>query len=62
MMRDPNYKKNEKRFFGLPSHATVQRSASSVHSNVQRLDQFITKNWLIYYKDLEFMNKFKLIN
>ena len=43
MMRDPNYKKNQKRFFGLPSHHTVQRSSSSVQSMPQKFDQFITK-------------------
>jgi hypothetical protein len=42
-MRDPNFKKNQKRFFGLPSHHTVQRSASSVHSAAQKLDAFIAK-------------------
>lgn len=37
IMRDPNYTKNQKRFFGVPSHHTVQRSASSV----QKFDHFI---------------------
>ncbi|CDW78556.1 UNKNOWN [Stylonychia lemnae] len=39
IMKDPNYAKNQKRFFGLPSHHTVQRSASSV----QKFDQFIKR-------------------
>ena len=49
-MRDPNYKKNEKRFFGVPSHHTIQRSASSIHSNAQKFDQFIAKNWNMIIK------------
>ena len=40
MKRDPNYKKNEKRFFGLPSNPTVQRSLAS---SVQKFDQFIKR-------------------
>lgn len=39
MMKDPRFKKNEKRFFGLPSHPSVQKSASSV----QKFDHFISK-------------------
>jgi hypothetical protein len=39
MKSDPRYKKNEKRFFGVPSHPSVQRSASSV----QKFDHFISK-------------------
>ncbi len=42
-MRDPNFKKNQKRFFGVPSQHTVQRSAASVHSTAQKLDTFIHK-------------------
>ncbi len=30
IQRDPNYAKNKKRFFGVPSNHSVQRSASSV--------------------------------
>ena len=38
MANDPNYKKNQKRFFGVPSHHTVQRSNPSVASVAQKLD------------------------
>ena len=37
--RDPNYDMNKKRWFGVPSHPSVQRSVSSV----QKFDQFISK-------------------
>jgi hypothetical protein len=40
MMKDPNFKKNQKRFHGVPSHHTVQKSAVS---SVQKFDHFISK-------------------
>lgn len=40
--RDPNYKKNVKRFYALPSQHTAQRS-DGPKSTVEKLDQFITR-------------------
>ena len=41
MQRDPNFKKNIKRFHGLPSAAT--RSNAGPQSTANKLDQFIMK-------------------
>jgi len=42
MARDPNFKKNQKRFFAIPSNHTVQRSSSSI-TGAQKFDQYIAK-------------------
>ncbi len=43
MQRDPNFKKNMKRFHGVPSAAT--RSNAGPKSTANKLDAFIAK-WL----------------
>jgi hypothetical protein len=44
-MRDPNYKKNLKRFYGEPSAHTVSKSSHRGFplSAAMKLDQFVTK-------------------
>ncbi len=54
MQRDPNFKKNMKRFHGVPSAAT--RSNAGPKSTANKLDAFIAK-WLMdwNFKDLELL-------